>query len=391
MNSRERFFKVINGEIPDRVPITLFIRFQGFFISQIYPDIDPCDYDTFHMKIIEFQKQLGIDVFVRMSFDLYPSLNINMGGLDVSQQTENWEVETKEIQKGNTLVKRSTIRTPDGNLTQDFSINEIRPGTYMFACTKKPIESPKDLEMAVKYEPGMPNNFKANVKKKVKRIKDAVGNDGIVGVWVPGGPFNNISTLINQTVLYSVFLYDYGYYKELMEFALKRMSNYTEAVILSGVDVACVGGNVAGGFVGKNSYEKYILPFEKRYIDDIQKNGIPAIYHNCGQIMDLIESYKKLGCKIVEPFSPPPILGDADLAEAVKIVDGNYIIIGGVDQVKVLKEGSIEQVKKVTEKTIKIGKPNGKFILQNADFLEYGTPIKNLKAFVETGIKNAWY
>ena len=114
------------------------------------------------------------------------------------------------------------------------------------------------------------------------------------------------------------------------------------------------------------------------------------MYHNCGEIMNLVESYKELGARIVKPFSPAP-LGDADLAKAKMLVNGKYVILGGVDQVNVLQNGTINQVKAVTEKTMKIGKPGGKFVLQSADFLEYGTPLENLEAFVKTGIDNAWY
>jgi hypothetical protein len=182
MNSRERFLKTINGEIPDRVPTTFFILDQGHFISQVYPDVDPFDFATLQLKVIEIQKQLGADVFVRMLFDINDPLHIHMGGLDVSQQNENWEVNTVETRNGNTLIKSSTIKTPDGILTQDFSINELRKGTYMYGCTKKPINNPKDLEIAIKYEPRMPESFKKSAKDKVKKIKDALGDDGILGV-----------------------------------------------------------------------------------------------------------------------------------------------------------------------------------------------------------------
>ena len=103
----------------------------------------------------------------------------------------------------------------------------------------------------------------------------------------------------------------------------------------AGADVLCVGGNVAGGFVGKKYYDQYILPFEKKYISFCQKNGTPAMYHNCGQIMNLVESYKELGAKIVEPFSPPPI-GDTDIRKAKTIVNGDYVMLAGIDQVNVL-------------------------------------------------------
>jgi uroporphyrinogen decarboxylase len=84
-------------------------------------------------------------------------------------------------------------------------------------------------------------------------------------------------------------------------------------------------------------------------------------------------------------------LGDADLQKVKETVGGSYVILGGVDQVNVLQKGSVEDVKRATERTIKTGKPGGKFILQSADFLEYGTPLENIRAYVETAKQFADY
>jgi uroporphyrinogen-III decarboxylase len=114
------------------------------------------------------------------------------------------------------------------------------------------------------------------------------------------------------------------------------------------------------------------------------------MYHNCGQVMNLVESYKQLGVRAVEPFSPHP-LGDADLAKVKQIVGNAYVILSGIDQVNVLQGGTIDQVKRVTEDTIRTGKPSGGFIMQSVDFLEYGTPVENVAAYVQTALEHAAY
>jgi uroporphyrinogen-III decarboxylase len=390
MNSRQRFLAVLDGKMPDRVPVTLFIVDQGHFINQVYPNVDPEDFETLHLKVLEIQRQLGVDVFVRMCYGLNDPLSIHMGGLNVSRQTDNWEVHTEQSRQGNTTIQRSTIRTPDGVLTQEFSRNELRPGTFVYACTKKPIKTPADLEIAVRHEPGMPESFRQNAKKRVQRIKAALGDDGIVGSWSPHGPFNNASLLIDHQELYSLFLTDYAFYERLMTFAMNRILDYARAMEQAGVDIQCVGGNVPGGFLGRRTYDRYILPFERKYIAFLQENGTPAMYHNCGEIMNLVESYQELGVRVVEPFSPPP-LGDADLARAKALVDGRYAILSGIDQVNVLQKGSVDQVKRATEQAIRTGKPGGGFILQPVDFLEYGTPLENVEAYVATALAHAAY
>lgn len=390
MTSRERLLKVLDGQLPDRVPVTLFICDGGHFLNQLCPDIEAFDHERAQLKVIEIQKQFGADVFVRMLYGVNDPLFIHMGGVNTTVQTADWEVKTEPVRHGNTSIQRSTIRTPAGTLTRDFSTTEVRPGTFVFACTKKPVATPADLDIAIRYEPRMPAYWKDRVIERVRRIKGALGEDGILGTWTPHGPFNNASLLIDHDVLYSLFRVDYPFYEKLMNFAMDRILDYTAAIDAAGPDVHCVGGNVPGGFLGKANYDRYVLPFEKKYIEFVQRNGRPAMYHNCGQVMNLVESYKQLGVRVVEPFSPHP-LGDADLAKVKQIVGNDYVILSGIDQVNVLQAGTIDQVKRVTEETMRTGKPGGGFIMQSVDFLEYGTPVENVAAYVETALEHAAY
>ena len=59
MTSRERFLKVLNGELPDRVPVTLFIQDSGHFLNQMYPDIGTWELEALQLKVIELQKGLS--------------------------------------------------------------------------------------------------------------------------------------------------------------------------------------------------------------------------------------------------------------------------------------------------------------------------------------------
>jgi len=43
---------------------------HGHFIHQLYPDIDPLDYEQLTFRGIDYQKSLELDVFARMIFDL---------------------------------------------------------------------------------------------------------------------------------------------------------------------------------------------------------------------------------------------------------------------------------------------------------------------------------
>lgn len=252
MTSRERFLAVFKGQIPDRVPVTLFIQDQGHFLEQIYPDLNPLNHEENQIKVIELQRQLGVDVFVRLLFGINDPLGIHCGGLNVSQQTESWQVVQEKKDNGNTKIITSVITTPEGRLTQEFSIYRMHNATFMYNCTRHPIKTQKDLEMAIRYEPSFLTPEKADmIKRRVSKIKNVLGENGIVGSWTPHGPFNNASLLIDHDTLYNMFMYDYPFYETLMNFSMNRILSYTSAIDDAGVDVHCVGGNVPGGFLGK--------------------------------------------------------------------------------------------------------------------------------------------
>lgn len=389
MTSRERLIKTINGEIVDRVPVSLFIHDEGNFLKQVYSNLNLDNPLDGKLKLIDLQRELGVDINLRMLHGMTPFW-ITYGGLNTETQTDNWEINLKEYRRGNSLVKSYLIKTPKKEFSQEFSISEVAPGTLNYACTKKPIKNKKDLEVAMEYEPPMDKNFPKKVKGIVEKVRSYLRDSGVTSIWSPSCAFNAAANLIDLDMLYSLFLIDMPFFEKLINFSIKRTFPFIKAICKSGVDIINLGGNVPGGFLGKKIYDKYALPYEKKYIEFAKSFCTKTLYHNCAQSMVLIESYKELSSDIVEPFAPPPF-GDNDLVEVKKRSEGKFTIIGNVDQVNVIKDGTIDLVKEITKETVEIGKVGGGFILQNADYFEYGTPIENIEAYIKIGIEYGGY
>ncbi len=391
MTSRERLLNAINGKKTDKVPVTLFIQSQGHFLRQLDPTIDPWDFLKLQKRVVDFQRSVGVDVHARMLFliphkPLWSAFYI----LNVNVQNEDWVIDEKVEESGSTKKYHYTITTPEGVLTQTFSINENIEGSFMYGCTKPPIQNEEDLRLAMKYEPAMSEEIRAEMKRQVGMIKDYIGEDGIVSSWCNGGLFNNLAGIFEQSDLYSLFLEEPEFYEELMKFAKKRVFSYIQDLIDAGVDAVDLGGNSASGFLGNRCFSEYIMPYEKELINFIQNQGVPVIYHNCGLAMELLPSYLEMGIKNIEPFSPAP-LGDRDFEKMQACVGNKFSVTTGVDQVNVLQNGTLEDVKNATLYAMKEGKKLNSFIMQNVDFLEYGTPIENIEMYAKTALENREY
>lgn len=391
MTSRERLLSALNGKKADRVPVTLFIQSQGHFVRQLDENIDPWNFELLQKKVIDYQRSLGLDVHVRMLFFI-PNNPVfaHFDLLNVERETKEWKIKKEEVVDGTTTNYHYEITTPEGVLTQTFSINENRPGIFMYSCTESPLKEEEDIRIAMKYEPMYSDETKAEMKRQVKIIKEYLGEDGIVSAWCNGGMFNSLAGIYDQSELYSLFLTDPDLYELLMGFSKKRVYDFTQAVLDSGIDALCVRGNAAGGFVGNRCFQEYILPYEKGYIEFCQKDGIPVIFHNCGQAAELMESYKKLGAKNIEPWSPAP-MGDRDFGFLQKEVGDVFSVTTGVNQVDVLQNGTVEMVREATIEAMEEGKRLHSFIMQNCDFLEYGTPLENVKEYAEVALEYADY
>ena len=383
MTSRERIIGALEGKEIDRLPVTLFIVDEGHFLKQVRPDLDIFDYMENKKRCIDLHRELGVDVHLRMWNGCFP-LWLQTGGINTDASTKDWQVDLKKRKTGESIITHAVVTTPDGTIEQEYTISQVAPGTYHYACTKKPIQSLRDMELVEAYEPSVPPDYKDYLGNLVTRTKEYLGEDGVVSLWIPGGVFNHASRLIDLDQLYMIFITEPDYYKALMEFCLKRTRPWLEAQLSTDLDIVNIGGNVGGGFLGKVTFDEYILPYEKRYINFVKSTGKYTQYHNCGEVMVLLDSYKTLGSDIIEPFSPPP-LGDADLTEVVKRAENAFAIVGNIDQVNVLQKGSPDLAREKVKDVCELGKQYPRFVLQTADFLEYDTPLENVKAYVKAG------
>jgi len=169
--------------------------------------------------------------------------------------------------------------------------------------------------------------------------------------------------------------------KVLCSFATKIIQKYAHAMINAGADIICILEPTAT-ILGPDEFKKFSSYYVNYIIESYKYANIETIYHTCGNTMHLIQEMVSAGVAALSLDAPQ---FGIDMPKAAQLVPENIIIIGNVSPTHVLKDGSVESVKHATTKLLEQMRPYPNFILSTGCDVPPETPLKNLKAFMQTG------
>lgn len=380
MNGKERILTVLKGEIPDRVPIGLFV--QEEYLAWFFPGKEEVDRV---IDAVECSRILGFDLLARDRRFETPHF--------MKKSFPNWEVnEQIKIDKGN-LYRFITISTPDGILQQVEAAPYERKTVsgIHFSILEYLIKNRRDFEVFCRFVPRIDSETILEMRGRANFSQKIIGELGLSVPWGWGGVFNQAATYRDiQELLVDAYL-DYEFYHTYLE---KMTELIVESnIALADTDFQCIGiqGNIANsGIVGADFFDRFILPYEKRLVQAIKDTGTFTLYHNCGKARALQKSYIKMGLDMWETVAAPP-QGDNDLKEAKDLI-GDYITLSGdLDQINFLKKASLKEIEDEVTRIMHIGKPGGRYIFAASDFLERGTPLDNVKKVIEVAKREGIY
>jgi len=380
MTSRERILTVLEGGIPDRVPVVPFI--QEEFLNWYYPGRETYDrVDT----VLELADEISFDVICKHNRFMTPHF--------MQRSYENWEVKReRKLQEGMWLT-RITIRTPDRILTQEIAVPDAGAATsgLMPTTCKYMFVEDADIESFVKWLPELTKEDAILIREENRRWRDRIGDRGISAPWGWAGVFNYVAELWGIENLMMAPYLNEPLYRHLMDKVPIAMISYNWPLIEGGADAIGLQGHIANsGSVSVDYFMTYVFPYEKRLIDAVHNHGAYTVYHNCGYAKTFYEAYCKLGMTVWETVSEPP-QGDNSLAVAKEMTAGRICLLGNLDQIHFLKNATPREVDARTREIVNIGKPGGHYLFAASDFLEKDTPIQNVKSMLNAAFEEGVY
>jgi hypothetical protein len=373
MNGRELMWNTLSGMRTGRVPVSPFI-FSN--IVNEYNGGEPQD-----------PIAAGIALYKRFGFDILLRNYIISDYMDESYiSCANWHVLKQVERKGHDWDEKTVITTPERQLFQTKSFRRISRFEVVEAVTEYYIKEPEDFEQFIKYQPSLPQ-YDCSI---ITRAKTLIGQDGLTGPWVQGafnmaGMYRELSELLTDPYM------DEAFYAKMMEYFGERVTGFMKQAICAGADFISMSGNMASGsMAGPKMFSEYVLPYEKRVIDAVHKEGAKIIYHNCGDARQLLPLYAQMEIDMYESLTAAPY-GDTVLEEALRIIPLPTALSGGIDQIDFLKTASPNEVRRRVKQVLELAKQRSSFVLAASDYICEGTPEENLIALARAGLEFGAY
>lgn len=365
---REELLRTFRQEPIGRIPVSPFIH-----VNHIKEFFGTHEVDWV-ARTPEVYAAYGFDLIHRNCTPALDSLGPNGG---------DWQIETTKTLDGRNSAVQTRIRTPGGAIECREALNWTCEYDAESAFLEFPIKSQADLELFESFQP--PLGMAA--VEDIRRARIAVGNEGVVAPWIQGA-FNLLALYYRKLdELLMDALLEPDFYDRMMRHFLKRYMGFVQQLIDAGADVLCYAGNVANGkMVSSDFFKSHVWPYEKRFIDWIQAQGIPVLYHNCGYAKGLLSLYPGLGLRAYESLTPAPY-GDTVLDEAVRTFGKVTTLLGGIDQLDLLRKGSTAEIEATTKRVLDTVRGRCNFILGTTDYFNEDTPRDKILAFSEAGRK----
>lgn len=132
------------------------------------------------------------------------------------------------------------------------------------------------------------------------------------------------------------------------------------------VDAVLISSAFAGGgFLSREMYAEFVLPYERRLADAVRAENKPVYTHTCGNIGDRLDLMVETHIDGLDTLDPPP-LGNSLLEEAKQDVGQKVFLKGNMNSVEILLAKSEEGVIAEASRCLNAAREGGGYILSTA-------------------------
>lgn len=356
LNSRERVFKTLNYQIPDRVPL------DGWFLNSVVEELkkhfNVADDDDILEKLgIDFRYTCMLPGMNPGEYTYFKKMGLSIPIADYL--VREWGADEFEDEWG-VRIKISGKEDLDWR----YSYHPLNDGGKI---------SLDRLQLPDLHSPGRFDNVKRDVDRwKPAYIVCAGATMLFRKCWILIGFSEFLEALYTQTETVEKLL------DILTDYVLDEIDNYVKA----GVDIIQLGGDLGSEeslLINPAIWRALFKPRLKKIIDSTKKDGVYFYLHSDGNIRSIIPDLIEAGITILNPVQPECID-----PEEIKETYGDKITLDGTMSVqKLFPFATIHDIETETIKRIRSCGYNGGLILGPTNAFTKDIPLENILFFYD--------
>lgn len=371
MTSRERILTALRGGTPDRVPVSTY-ELVGYN-SRAFENNDP-SYAALMDAIREKTDCLCM-------WD--PATNATF--LDSAAAVD---MDVAAERTGDAVTTTRVLHTPKGDLRH---VSRVFDNVHTVWTIEHWCKSTEDVDRAlsVPYEP-VDSDY-----GDYARITGEVGARGIIMESV-SDPLWMAADLMEFGQYTMWALTEMEHFQYTLDAMRERcMENLRRRLARQVVDLYRICGPeyACPPYLPPPLFEQFVTPYVREMVDMIHARGALARFHCHGRVAQVVDSIMATGADALDPCEPPPD-GDIELHE-LKRRAGTRLCLCGNLELKLLEQGSREEVARQVAASMAAGKPGGGYIM-----LPTASPINtplatktldNYRTFFDTAMEHGAY
>ena len=179
--------------------------------------------------------------------------------------------------------------------------------------------------------------------------------------------------------------------KRFMEVTTKYNIEIGKLLIDQGVDMICMGGDLAGKdgpLMSLNQFREVFAPAIREPTEAFHKRGVPVIKHSDGNLNPIMDDLIATGVDAVHSLEP---LAGMNIAEIKAKYGDRVCLLGNIDCSHTLTLKPLRQVEREVKECINAASPGGGHILSSSNCFHAAVKLENVLAMIRAGRKYGKY
>ncbi len=217
------------------------------------------------------------------------------------------------------------------------------------------------------------------VKKALRQTRAKIGNDYLVTM-TAWGPFTLAARFVGEEAMMKATFKKPAFVEKVTDFATEALIHLYEPLVADGTLelISLADPTASGDLISRKQFEKFAVPALRKFTDWAKAKNAHTLVHICGNTTDRLDLFLQTGASCIS------LDHKTDIAKAKETLHGKMCFAGNVDPVKVMLNGSVQDVETACSGIIRTAGADGGFVLMPGCDIPPTVPYENIQKFIQT-------